>query len=385
MDESGIGQQLKALRRQINELELQFARLAAGLTATYDPSDATEMLTPIQWLREECRMTSHAALSAINIGEQRMQLTQSTTALLTGEIGFSHLSWLANTAARVAGSKTATSLFDENTLLKHAKKLSFQRFRRKCEQLIHEVDHEAFVAQQTIDTNSRTLKLTTLDDGFMELNGFFDPEGGAVILAAIDPFSKRTSEQDGRDMRQRRADALVEVCNHVLDSGAVPAHGGQRPHINVTTTLETLCDFIGSPAAEMETGAVLSGTSMQRLACDATVVRVLLNTESQVIDVSRAQRVVSGATRRALNVRDKGCIWPGCDRPATWTQAHHIVHWIDGGATDTDNLVLLCRRHHWMVHEGGYAIIPTENDGVLTFTPFSGMYPAGRDPTFAVA
>ena len=81
-----------------------------------------------------------------------------------------------------------------------------------------------------------------------------------------------------------------------------------------------------------------------------------------VIDVGRSKRVVSPSQRRALNVRDKGCRFPGCDRPATWTSGHHLVHWIKGGGTDLPNLVLLCYRHHWMVHEGGWQLVNPMTD-----------------------
>jgi hypothetical protein len=76
-----------------------------------------------------------------------------------------------------------------------------------------------------------------------------------------------------------------------------------------------------------------------------------------VIDVGRARRVVSGPAVRALRVRDRGCRFPGCDRPANWTQAHHIVAWSKGGKTDVSGLVLLCLFHHRLVHEGGWQVV----------------------------
>jgi hypothetical protein len=99
-----------------------------------------------------------------------------------------------------------------------------------------------------------------------------------------------------------------------------------------------------------------------------------------VIDVGRAKRVISGPQRKALTVRDRGCIWPGCDRPASWTSGHHLVHWIRGGPTDLPNLVLLCYRHHWMVHEGDWQIVRTADGQILTIpqAPF-GQLPRGPD------
>jgi len=101
---------------------------------------------------------------------------------------------------------------------------------------------------------------------------------------------------------------------------------------------------------------------VQRIACDSTVARVLLSPESVVMDVGRSRRVVDGALRKALAVRDKHCRWPGCERPASWCDGHHLVHWVEGGETNLDNCVLLCKRHHRMVHEGGWKLIRADGD-----------------------
>jgi len=384
MSASELETELIELRRQINLLELRFARTSAHFARTFDP-DLSASDDPDQWLREECRMTSHAAYSAIDIGELEPQLTASIAALTSGEIGLNHLSWMAHTASRLQQSATATSPFDEQKLLSHAKENTVQRFRRKCDQFIHEADHQTFVREQVDGVEARRLTLTTYEDGSVALDAILDPEGGAVVKAAIEPFAQKHSANDYRGLSQRRADALVEVLSHLLDNGAVPQRSGQRPHLHVTTTLETLLDHVGSPPAELETGALLSGTTISRLACDSTMVRVLLNSESMVVDVGRAKRVVPTATRRALNVRDRGCVWPGCDRNASWTQAHHLIHWTDGGLTDMNNLVLLCRRHHWMAHEGGYVIVRSDEGALLTFATHPAFGPAGRDPTLIAA
>ena len=105
-------------------------------------------------------------------------------------------------------------------------------------------------------------------------------------------------------------------------------------------------------AGETIWGAVLGPAAVRRLACDASLTRVVLGPASQPLDVGRRTRVVPPALRTALVARDRGCAHPGCDRPPSWTDAHHVVHWADGGATSLDNLVLLCRSHHRGIHEG---------------------------------
>ena len=112
---------------------------------------------------------------------------------------------------------------------------------------------------------------------------------------------------------------------------------------------------------------------------------MLLSPESAVIDVGRGRRVVSPSQRRALQLRDGGCCWPGCDRPASWTDAHHLIHWVRGGSTDPGNLVLLCYRHHWMVHEGGWQIVRTDDGRFMSVAPACDYWERIRGPDFVAA
>ena len=102
---------------------------------------------------------------------------------------------------------------------------------------------------------------------------------------------------------------------------------------------------------ETETGTVLTVTAIRQLGCDSSVSRMVWNAESEIIDIGRKTRIIPAATRRTLIARDRHCVIPGCGRGPRWCEAHHIVHWADGGATDLDNLCLLCRYHHTQVHQ----------------------------------
>jgi hypothetical protein len=127
-------------------------------------------------------------------------------------------------------------------------------------------------------------------------------------------------------------------------------------------------------------GTVVSASTVERWACDSSVTRILFDGESNVIDVGRATRVITGPRRRALNARDRFCRWPGCDRAARWTAAHHLVPWSKGGSSDLDNQVLLCHRHHWMVHEGGWQLVRTDDARMLTVPPPTRFRPYVRAP-----
>ncbi len=159
------------------------------------------------------------------------------------------------------------------------------------------------------------------------------------------------------------ADALGEICRKWLDGADRPLVAGERPHLTVTVDLEAL---EGRPGARCEFDDVgpIPPETARRWACDASVARVITRGRSEPLDVGRRTPVVSAPLRRAVAIRDGDCQFPRCNRPHGWCDAHHVVHWADGGPTALSNLVLLCRPHHRMVHHGfGLAMV----DGRPTF------------------
>lgn len=156
-------------------------------------------------------------------------------------------------------------------------------------------------------------------------------------------------EQRGVDARrtpaQRRADALVELSRHVRDT---PTTVGDRPRLVVTVTLDAL-QSRADGAGILPSGDKLSAGELRRLCCDADLVPVVLGARSEILDVGRSRRLVTPAIRRALSLRDRGCVFPNCDIPDTGCDAHHVVPWIDGGETALSNLALLCPHHHALV------------------------------------
>ncbi|MGI8528449.1 MAG: DUF222 domain-containing protein, partial [Geodermatophilaceae bacterium] len=203
-------------------------------------------------------------------------------------------------------------------------------------------------------------EFTMIDDGhgLHWLRGRLTTEAAAVLRAALDPLSAPMPAADGaRDMRtpaQRRADALIELARRALTGDQLPDHGGQRPQVVVTVPLRTLTDQLGH--ATLDDGGILSATAARILACDCHLIPAVLGAAGQVLDLGRAQRLFTGSLRRALNLRDRGCAFPGCDRPAAWCHGHHIIAWADGGNTSLANAVLLCGHHHAVVHRDNWTI-----------------------------
>lgn len=362
-----LASELIQLRHLIDVLELRFSATAAAFAAT-DFWENWGSVSPIQWIRYECKMTGGAAADRVCVGEQMARLPQSRQAVTDSRIGFAHLAVIARTADTLVSSSTATP-FDEQPLVKKAEELTVGRLWRYCYHLRHATDPEQLAEEQADATSRRRLRLSPCEDGSLLLDGWLDSAGGAAVRTALEPLARPTGEGDDRCREHRLADALVELSTHSLDAGLVPQQAGQRPHLQVTTSLETLKGLLGSPAGEMEFAFPICAKTVARLACDSTITRVVLASDSVVIDVGRAKRVVSGSTRRALDARDGHCQWRGCDRPPSWSAAHHVVHWARGGLTNLANLVLLCYRHHWMAHEGGWQLVRTDDGRLLTIPP----------------
>jgi hypothetical protein len=350
-------------RRVIDLQELAFAREAAEFAAS-DVWDEDGSVSAIDWLRFNCHMTAGTAANAVAVGEILAQLPESLQAVVDGEIGFAHLAVMARTAGALQ------ERFDEKLLVEKAKENSPGKFFYICHHARHAADPKTYAAEQAELVEQRKLKLSSWMDGSLLISGVLDPVGGAALRTALEPLARKTGAHDDRDLERRQADALVELA-----SG-----GGSQAQIQVTSSLETLLGLAGAPAAEMEFSLPVSSTTIERLACDSSIARVLLDSESVVIDVGRSKRVVSEPGRRALKARDGHCRWPGCDRPASWSAAHHVVHWIHGGTTDLDNLILLCHRHHWMVHEGNWQLVRGDDGRMLTIPPTVTFGPPARGP-----
>ncbi len=358
-----LGYKLIGLRMAIDSLELEFAQTAAEFARTneYDEQGST---SPIDWIRHTCHMTSVTAAACLAVGKNLERLPESVQAMKSGEVGFAHLTVMARTLNAVPDR------FQEGRLLEQARENSPGKFHYICRHFRHAADPNGYAAEQAEQVENRSLHLSMWEDGSYILNGYLDAVGGAAVRTALEPLARATGEDDTRERDRRLADALVELAEGSM----------QSPQIQVTSSVETLLGLAGAPAAEMDFSLPISAKTVERFACDSGVTRVLLGSESTVIDVGRSKRTVSGPARRALNARDGHCRWPGCDRPAKWSAAHHVVHWIHGGSTDLSNLILLCHRHHWMVHEGRWQIVRSDDGRLLTVPPTTTFGQLARGP-----
>ncbi len=386
-----LGEHLVRLRKGVDVLELCFATRAATFAST-DEYDAQGSVTPIDWIRHHCKMSGNAAARAVAAGEQVSRLPASVSALDAGQIGFAHFTLLAGVARAVGAgtragrsdSDTGVASFDETSLLELARDHSVGRFARDCDHARHVHDAAAALEDHVTAAERNRCEFMPCEGGFMAMRGFFDPIAAATIKTAVLPLSRATGAGDDRPLPRRLADALVEVAGHALDLGAIPTTGGATTHLQLTASVETVMGLEGAPGGDLEFAGAVPAATVQRLACDARVRRILLGPNSAVIDVGRTLRLPSPAARAALRVRAGGCQWPRCDRPVAFTNAHHLVHWGHGGGTDVENLILLCYRHHWMIHEGGWQLAVVEQGRLLAIPPSQNHRSWTRAPDTAV-
>ena len=358
-----LAKELVQIQGQIDLLLLKQSVLAAEYAGTQHWDDEG-FNTPIDWLRFKCHLTEKVASDRVVVGEQASVLTESVHAMQAGEIGFAHLAVIARTAQAVGKA------VDEFGLLELARKLSPGKLFFECQHYRHSVDAKGYAAQQADMVENRHLWLSNAEDGCLLISGVLDPVGGAAVRTALEPLARKSGAHDDRNLEKRYAEALVELATK----------GGKlNVQMQVTSSIETLLGLVGAPGAENEFSLPISSKTVERWACDCAISRVLLQ-DSVVIDVGRAERTIKGPRRRALIARDQQCQWPGCERPASWCDGHHIVHWLHGGGGEIENQILLCHRHHWLAHEGNWQLVKTDDGRVMPIAPTITFGPFARGP-----
>ncbi|MBI4259161.1 MAG: DUF222 domain-containing protein, partial [Actinobacteria bacterium] len=224
----------------------------------------------------------------------------------------------------------------EEVLVGQARSLGLRDLDRVARYWAQAVDPERVEDEAEEAYRRRWLHASPTAFGMVRVDGELDPENGQVLLTAIraaaDHAVRTEHGTDYRTPAQRRADALSEVCRAFLDSAERPTVATERPHVVVTVSLDALRGPGGGTSELEDVGPITPGAA-RRWACDSSVSRVLLGGASEPLDVGRRTPVVPSGMRRALGVRDSGCRFPGCDRPRSWCDAHHVIHWADGGPT----------------------------------------------------
>ena len=239
--------------------------------------------------------------------------------------------------------------------------------------------------QADADTAERLVSLSrpsTDELGALTYQLMLDPAGAAALEAAIGPLSAPVpgpdGERDPRSPQLRRGQALIEVCRRATSAGDRPP-SGVKTTLMLTMSYDDLAARVGAATVVGSTqgGSLIAPETVRRLACDANVIPTVLGGRGEILDLGRSTRLATPGQLAALWLRDAGCSFPGCTTPAHWCDAHHLVHWADGGTSDLNNLALLCGRHHSVVHRDhliGHVTHASAATGAVTWNVIPGSY-----------
>lgn len=369
------------------------------------------------WLAWKCGIDRGAAREKVRVARALEALPSISAAMERGELSYSKVRALT----RVATPAT------EETLLMIAQHGTADHVERVV-RAYRRVQEAAELSREARQHAGRSLTWRHDDDGTVLLQVRLTAEAGALVLRALQAAERGEADADGRvsaetrrrtgdachgvadaehgvaeyadTPAQRRADALVRLAESWLATGEHALAGGERQAIVVHVDASVLAaDVVHSASAthpartmrlegsldpagrcELEHGPALAAETARRLACDASLAAIVEDGEGRALDVGRARRTVPAALARALRARDDGrCRYPGCTH-RHGLDAHHVRHWAHGGATRLSNLVLLCRRHHRLVHEGGVRIERLD-DSTLRFVDARGRTIEAAPPT----
>ncbi|MBM4491181.1 HNH endonuclease [Prescottella equi] len=225
------------------------------------------------------------------------------------------------------------------------------------------------------DTERNEFHASKTLNGRVAVKGDLDAVTGEMLLTALSALTKPRNPMDdpagARTPARQRADAFAEILRRYLDSGEAPIEGGERPHLSLHVNAADLArseadhEWVGSDGdpdlfgdkdiARMPHLGSLSIATARRLACDCHLTPIVMD-DGVPLNLGRTSRTVSKKQRRALVARDHGCAFPGCGTPPAHCEGHHVKHWADGGPTDLDNLALLCRYHHQLLHHSHWEV-----------------------------
>src|SRR5438309_7029379 len=352
-DGAELGELLIQIRETgIDPLEAAFATGVRRFDKSGEYA-ADGALSVTAWLKWKCKLSGSAAAERVEIGKQLERLPKTEAAFARGDLGYQHVAVMARTAENLGAAAVRS---EEGSLLKAAQSMDPGQFTTVAKNFEHRVDAAGALAEANRAYERRYFHIGEPQDGLVRVDGLLDAEGGATLRTALQPFMKPVKD-DARNYGQRSVDALMELCRQ--GSGSRPDGAGPRPQLIVRASLDTLAGTRGAPAGELEGGGTVPAETVQRYACDSAISRITGQGELEH-ELNHASRTLPASTRRALEARDRHCVFPGCARPTNWCDGHHLVWWTRGGATALPNLALLCRPHHRMVHEEGWILERTK-------------------------
>jgi hypothetical protein len=345
------------------------------------------------WLNWKCGMSLGSARERVRVARALPSLPLISSIFRKGEISYSKV----RAMTRVATPENEAALL-QVALHGTASHVETQvRLYRKVKRI------EA-LEEENLRHGHRELSWYIDDDGYWVFRGRFTAEQGAMLQKALEAAGDQLFEEQQNvpedvsaeidanipldstspePVSQRRADQLARVVEGFLagvdgDRPVNDLSGGDKYMVNIHTEIETLKEDGDGAESDIEDRGNVPAETSRRMACDCSIVHWHDNAQGEPLDIGRKTRSIPPAIRRALKRRDQGCRFPGCTCKR-YVDAHHIQHWADGGETCMDNLVLLCRVHHRLVHEGGYGVQFEVGEGAVFSMPEGKIIPQAAE------
>jgi Domain of unknown function (DUF222)/HNH endonuclease len=317
-----------------------------------------------EWISWQCAVAPRAAREHVRVARCLRELPMIHAAFSRGELSYSKVRALT----RVASRESEEELLE---LANHATAAQLERIVKGLRYVTADEAERAYL--------DRYLVHYWEDDGSLSIHARIPAEDGAVVLEALEAArdalwdaqrerDRGSAEPEGAEsgalggsaeppipyrIGPTNADALVEIAERSLAGGSGRRSGGDRYQVVLHV------DAAGKTPPALEDGPAVSAETARRVACDASVVP-MTEANGEPLSVGRKRRTIPPSMRRALEARGRGCSFPGCEN-TRFVDAHHIHHWADGGETGVENLLLLCRHHHRLVHEGGFRAVRAPN------------------------
>jgi len=332
------------------------------------------------WLAWRIGMTRGTAREKVRAARALEELPLISEAMDRGEVSFSKVRAITRVASRESEAELLELARSASTATLERVARGWKAMSRAGERTAERVRHQL-----------RRLSIRPDGDGMYELRGRLTPEVAAVLMRAVEAANDALyrahsgPDEDRPEPEQLRADALGLLAERALAAGLADADApvsgsrAERYQVVLHVEAETLEQDAEPGISELEDGTRVSAETSRRLACDATRTVVSKDRRGRVVGVGRKTRTIPPGLRRALEVRDRGCRFPGCG--LRFADAHHIQHWADGGRTELRNTVLLCRRHHRLVHEEGHRIAMDREGRVAFFAPSGRAIAAAAPPS----
>jgi hypothetical protein len=352
-------------------------RLAALLTSAVRRADLTQAVehdglkSTKSWLRNHTRLSDAAARRLVEGGRALEALPAVRQVFAAGAISAEAVTVIAPVATADRLARAAEQRVDmgevAETLAILAVQVPHSRLREAVGFYLRHLEPDG---AEPDPTEGRSLTMSRLLGGAFSGSFVLDAVGGEKVALAIESIAAASRcAGDTRTAAQVRGDALVQLCDLALASGQLPILRTVKPHVGVVIGIEDLVDpGTGADAATTGMGQAISAARARWIACDGTVGRIVIGPDSVPLDMGRDRRVAPPHLRRAVELRDKTCVFTGCEAPAWWCEVHHLLHWGDGGDTCLENSALLCERHHGKVHHG-FTIVRDPDGRWHTYRP----------------